>query len=582
MEMLDADLAQAIVLRASDRPLFGLHNRPAGPVQRDVAFVLCSPFGYESLITHRAYRHIAEALAQKGFHVLRFDYYGMGNSSGTSESAAACSDDVAAAIDELKARTGVQSVCLFGVRAGALFALKAAASRADVRSLALWATPASGRAHVRELVAFEKVSGEPSEGPELRIAGFLLSDATQAELRSIHASASPSPRALDILALCRDDIAGEEKLARSWSDAGHRVVSTTVPGYVEMMTWTETSVVPTQAIAALCEWATRVHEAVSPIQREGDAGLHWLFSEDVREAGVRFGPNGRLFGVLSLPTSAASQPLKPTFVIANTGANHHVGNGRLGVTLARSLAQQGFSVLRFDASGIGESHASPGRIENELYAHDAAFSVSEALRYLHTQHRLDSFVLMGICAGAYATFRSALIESRVVGQILVNLAIFEPEGAAAFAGGTRSASFKTRKVYLEQLLDPNTWRRLFEGRVAVGPILRHLLKQARRQLESTGRARLDALLKRGAPTDPVELDFRTLGRRGARTLMVYGDEDASLEALSIFLGSHAERMRNDANFSLQLVPNADHTFTRAGAQRRLQVLVEAFMRDLAR
>ncbi|MDB4989408.1 MAG: hypothetical protein JWN04_4586 [Myxococcaceae bacterium] len=581
MELLETDAGQAVVLRADERPLFGIHNGPRGPVQRSVGIVLCNPVGYESLSVYRTYRHMAEALAQSGFHVLRFDYHGTGNSGGPCSAAGPCADDVGAAIDELKARTGVHSVCLIGLRAGALFALTAAASRADVASLVLWAMPASGRAHIRELVAFQRLSGEPSEGPEVRIAGFLLSDAMLSELRGIDpAVLVSSGQPLSILALRRDDMEGDDKVADGWRAAGHQVVSTAAPGYVEMMTLTEFSVVPAPAISLVCDWATRVHDSVEPLRRLSDSPSTgpWLRADtDVLECGVRFGPNERLFGVLSMPRTTPNRAPNAAVVITNTGANHHIGTGRSSVKLARSLAQRGVTVLRFDASGIGESHASSGRNENHLYSDDAAFNVSEALRYLQAQQRSEAFVLVGLCAGAYMALRSALVEPRVVGQVLVNLTIFEPTAAAAYQSG----SFKARKVYRDALFDPKMWRRLFAGRVAVVPIARHLLKQAVRQLTAVTRSRVDAIFRPGATTDPVERDFRALGRRGTRTLMVHGSEDASLDALAIVLGEQAERIRDDPHFGLQLVSDADHVFTRALAQRQLHASVEAFVMDIA-
>jgi alpha-beta hydrolase superfamily lysophospholipase len=78
----------------------------------------------------------------------------------------------------------------------------------------------------------------------------------------------------------------------------------------------------------------------------------------VRERPLLFGLHGNLFGVLSEPEAA--RPGAPALLFANTGIHHHVGPYRIWVELARALAARGFSALRFDLSGLGDSGARPG------------------------------------------------------------------------------------------------------------------------------------------------------------------------------------------------------------------------------
>ena len=63
------------------RSLFGWFH-PAVPQRRRGA-VICSPIGYESILCHRAGRHLAERLAAAGIPALRFDYDGTGDSVGS-------------------------------------------------------------------------------------------------------------------------------------------------------------------------------------------------------------------------------------------------------------------------------------------------------------------------------------------------------------------------------------------------------------------------------------------------------------------------------------------------------------------
>src|SRR4051812_41049190 len=59
---------------------FGMLHRPARPTGRGV--VICNTLGFEGLLAHRPFRHLAEALVAQGCTVLRLDYSGTGDAFG--------------------------------------------------------------------------------------------------------------------------------------------------------------------------------------------------------------------------------------------------------------------------------------------------------------------------------------------------------------------------------------------------------------------------------------------------------------------------------------------------------------------
>lgn len=138
------------------RRLFGALDPAQGRAGRPQAVVICYPWGPEYVYAHRALRHLARQLATRGFDVLRFDYYGTGDSGGEEDQVrvAGCRDDIRAAMEELKETSGAKSITLIGLRLGASLAAEIAAlGRKDVAGVVLWDPAVSGAEHLDALGA---------------------------------------------------------------------------------------------------------------------------------------------------------------------------------------------------------------------------------------------------------------------------------------------------------------------------------------------------------------------------------------------------------------------------------------------
>jgi pimeloyl-ACP methyl ester carboxylesterase/acyl carrier protein len=136
----------------SQRRLFGrLHTPSSGP-GRELT-VICPPLFSEYTRTWLALRRVSASLAERGQHVLRFDWRGTGDSSGDLDvvSASDWIEDVGLAIGEGMRMTGAREVNLVGVRAGALLACTAAASRDDVRRVVAWDPVPDGAVYLNAL-----------------------------------------------------------------------------------------------------------------------------------------------------------------------------------------------------------------------------------------------------------------------------------------------------------------------------------------------------------------------------------------------------------------------------------------------
>ncbi len=130
----------------TDKPLLGVYHPPAAAEDRRAAVLLCYPLGHEYVRCHRTFRRFADTLARAGYHVLRFDYRGTGDSGGAfaDSDAGQWQEDIHTAADELLAMSAATEINLVGLRLGASLAAHAVADGLDVAHLVLWDPVLSG------------------------------------------------------------------------------------------------------------------------------------------------------------------------------------------------------------------------------------------------------------------------------------------------------------------------------------------------------------------------------------------------------------------------------------------------------
>lgn len=134
----------------------------------------------------------------------------------------------------------------------------------------------------------------------------------------------------------------------------------------------------------------------------------------MKESVVAFGRAESMVGVLTAPDAPTAAP---TVLFFNAGFVHHVGPGRLAVEVARHLAGAGFSTLRFDFSGIGDSAP---RVPPLDAISCGIADAREAMDHLGAAAGAKQFVLMGLCSGARHAHHVAKVDPRVVGCVMLD------------------------------------------------------------------------------------------------------------------------------------------------------------------
>jgi pimeloyl-ACP methyl ester carboxylesterase len=564
---------------ANGLAIFAWHHPPSSDA-RDAAVVLCKPFGYEGACSHRAYRHLAIRLAEAGFHVLRLDYHGTGDSSGgdaDDDRLPAWLDSVRAAMGWLRARLGVSKAVLFGARFGALLALELAAHD-DVDALVLLAPPASGRAWLREGRALQSlIEGNgrkrvPTPGGGEQSAGYLLTGPTVEALTKLDPLAGPRT-ARAVLIIARDDLPGAEgRLASKLESLGAQVTLSRTPGYGTMMHHDpHMSVVPDAVWSEIADWLAARY-TISPIEATETTHAHVAIVREnraapcVREEAVDM---DGLFGVLTEPIESAPGSGAPAVLLHNIGANSHIGSNRMYVGMARRWAALGFRVLRFDTAGLGDSPANENVAENRVYSESAIADSRRAMDFLARARGVHRFVLMGLCSGAYVSFHAGVADARVAGIVLMNILLFHWKEGDPIDVRKRD-TVKSTHFYSRALLEREAWVRIFRGDVHMRTIAQGLFQKG------WERARFRVIQALAGESD-VARGFRSMLRRGVDVLLVFAAEDGGRDLIDEHLGTDGVRFRRERGFRIEVIDETDHTFSAVWSQEALVFLLTSHL-----
>jgi hypothetical protein len=277
---------------------------------------------------------------------------------------------------------------------------------------------------------------------------------------------------------------------------------------------------------------------------------------------VRFGEDGRLFGVLALPAGPVAGP---AVVIASAGRDPHVGWAGYGVDLSRRLAAAGHPAFRIDLTGSGESAPPRGREGEEfLYSRtheDDLVAAAEAL----AAEGLPDVVLTGRCSGGYAALHAAPRVPGLRAVVPVNLlrVVWDPEESVAEA---IAADVRPIGAVARQALNPRIVIRILKGEIDPRNLIRRVAALVRSRLpigkgaERARRRRARALVA-------------GLAERGASVALVSGADDAGLGHIEDAFGPGAAAVTALPGGSLTLVPDTDHNLNPPAAREAVTAAI---------
>jgi alpha-beta hydrolase superfamily lysophospholipase len=579
-----------------ERALFGwYHPAAAERGSRECSVLLCNPIGDDFVRAHRALRHLAERLAEAGFPVLRFDFHGTGDSSGTEKDpkrVQAWLDDVDLAVAELRARSGSAKVAVVGLRLGGTVAAWARREN-PIDDLVLWNPFVSGSAYVKEttklhhmhkLLEPQSFAAEPAgwNGGGQEALGFLLTPETVADLAAVDLAALRTRAAEHTLVLGAGSAAADEKLVEHLRTLGGTVEYRNMPGHNFLVQINHRADLPTPIFDEIERWLSERHpaeeSASSPAAATSSDGA-------MRQAGggasaygeepIVFGRSHPLFGILVHPPKEKRDTRRPVIIMTNAGCVHRIGPHRFYVPMARRWAALGFSVFRIDLSGIGDSPVAPGCEENLTYPRDGLADIEDAMTAAAAATGASRFVIVGLCSGGDLAFQMGFKDPRVAGAVMMNPRTFCVHDLDMVD------SYKRARYYQDSLFRMTSWKKALRGEVdvrrALGMVVPKVADLLKRRLARVVPARARSSSAAAPKHNDVPACLRSMAERGVDTFIVASENDPGVDYVDVHFGKAMESLRSVRGFRREDFMGIDHTFTSLYAQEKVsQVLTDHF------
>lgn len=140
--------------------LYGCYHKPNQQLKlkRKCNLIICNPLGFEYQNSHRSLHKLATLLANEGYPVLRFDYFGCGDSLGNFEQGTITKwlENIDCAAQEIRDKTGCQRTCIIGLRFGATLATLYAQKQKSAVSVICWDLIISGKHYLQEMITLQR------------------------------------------------------------------------------------------------------------------------------------------------------------------------------------------------------------------------------------------------------------------------------------------------------------------------------------------------------------------------------------------------------------------------------------------
>jgi uncharacterized protein len=298
-----------------------------------------------------------------------------------------------------------------------------------------------------------------------------------------------------------------------------------------------------------------------------------------------------LFGTLHAP--ATPRKGAPAVVLLSPGVKMRVGPGRLYVPLTEMLNAQGYTVLRFDFFGLGDSEGELQEpmladVYNNIEVGRYVGDTMNAMGWLRRTHGFEQFILGGLCGGAITALLAAERERRVVGLLSLGMTVTLASNTATPAKYlTQQQLSSLRSGYMRKLLQPKSWARLLTFKsdydVIWTSLKRMIIKSKPAAAPAAAPADADRPAEQRGNANPLfPPAFFAFLERGGRALMLFSEKDRlQAEYVEKFSTPYAERLKPHLpQLHQHVVANANHVLSMQEWQREMVDVSRDWLRSL--
>lgn len=375
---------------------------------KNVAVIIIGPIGPEYISCHRSIKLLAEQLSHSGFHSIRYDPIGMGNSSGTLDDENIWSKwkKTPVCISEfLTKKFEYDDVILIGLRSGCIL-LSEVLNQLPTKTIILWHPIIKGTTFIRSIQLLDSVLYEDSDVTNNNIlegGGYPFTEALQSEIKKIDLLSQDYTNIKNTLLI--NSQSNKHPLKDILHSIGSKIDSYSLDGLDDMIKQVTLSKIPYTNIEIIVNWLNE-YKTFDQINPPYPTSISPKLSTNFYcETIVNIKAKRKIFGILTTPNK---QNINKIVIFVNTGAAHHTGPNRIHVDASRILSTHGITTLRIDLSNLGESTECYDIDPPEEYPDTATADINYTINFIDELLPDKDIILCGISAGATNIFHASL------------------------------------------------------------------------------------------------------------------------------------------------------------------------------
>ncbi len=300
-----------------------------------------------------------------------------------------------------------------------------------------------------------------------------------------------------------------------------------------------------------------------------------------------------LFGIIHIPKKNIFATERIGINLLNPGIKYRVAPNRLNIKIARNLCKLGFYVLRFDASGIGDSE---GEFEDGILVADIWEDVQSgrlvgdtlaANDIFRKDYKLDQLFMIGNCGGAITSLLTTVKDEKVEGLCLIDVPINMRTATTSKAEKITGEGEKSRMLlsgYIQRIFKLNSWYRFFTFKTdyrVLWKVLNGRLKQIfSKKRKNYKEAEFSEQYCRSHNLNPFFIEsIRKFVKQKKPVLFILAGNDAGTEVFNKYIESICPTNIYGELVTTCCIRNANHVYTLIEWQELLIDKINNWLRD---